>query len=117
MVLLCLMPLSFKYLLNSWLVNGGLLSPHKTVGMPCVTKIRSSFGIVVDADVDRTILTSRNLEYASMTTNRYSPVGNGPQNQGEGYAMVLVVVVSFEGVWVFLWTIHLTRQTFLDCSL
>ena len=52
-----------------------------------------------------------------MTTNRYSPVGNGPQNQGEGYAMVLVVVVSFEGVWVFLWTIHLTRQTFLDCSL
>ena len=53
-ILLCLMLLSFpKYLLNWWLVNGGLLSLHKTVGMPCVAKIHSSFGIVVaDADVD-----------------------------------------------------------------
>ena len=53
-ILLCLTPswLSFKYLLNSWLVNGGLLSLYKIVGMPCVAKICSSFGIVVDADVD-----------------------------------------------------------------
>ena len=78
-ILLCLTLLSYKYLLNLWFVNGDLLSLHNTVGMPCVAKIHSSFGIVVDADVDCTTSTSRNLEYASMTTNRYSLVGNGPQ--------------------------------------
>ena len=34
----------------------------------------TSFGIVVDADVDRTNSTSRSLEYALIATNRYSSV-------------------------------------------
>ena len=60
-------------------MNGDQLSLHKTVGVPCVAKVCSNFGIVVDADVDRTISTSRSLEYASIATKRYSPVGNGTQ--------------------------------------
>ena len=77
----------------------GLLSLHKIVRNVMHHKdICSSFGIVVDFDVDRTTSTSGNLEFPSMTTNRYSPVGNGPHsNQCEEYATELVVVVSFEG--------------------
>jgi hypothetical protein len=54
-----------KYRLNSWLWNGGPLSLFNTFGIPCVAKIRASFNIVDFEDVELTISTSGNREYAS----------------------------------------------------
>ena len=42
-------------------------------------KILSSFGMMKLAKVEQTISTSVNLEYAPVTTTKYSPVGKGPQ--------------------------------------
>ena len=73
-----LIPSVSRYLRYSSPLNGGPLSDFTMLGMPCVAKILSNFGITVDALVDRTISTSGYLEYRSITTSKYSPVGNGP---------------------------------------
>ena len=61
----------------------------------CCKATFTSFGFVVDSDVDRTISTSRSLEYALIATN--ISWGMEHRNQCAGYATVLVVVVSSEG--------------------
>lgn len=79
-ILRCSIPFSRMYCLISSLVKGGPLSLLTTCGSPWVEKILSNFGVTQLADVERTISTSGNHEYASMITNKYSPEGKGPQN-------------------------------------
>ena len=45
---------------------------------PYVANILSSFGMTLDALVERAISTSGYREYLSITTRRCSPDGNGP---------------------------------------
>ena len=52
---------------------------HVILRLPCEAKICSSLDITDVVDVHWMILTSRNLEYASITTSKYTPWGNGPQ--------------------------------------
>ena len=73
------MPFYSMYLSISWLVKGGPLSHCTTAAIPCVAKFWSNLGIIAAAEVDWTTWASGNLELASVTTSRYSPVGNGPQ--------------------------------------
>ncbi len=72
-------PVSLMKSRMSLLENGGPLSLIRISGIPCRANIPSNFGIVDLADVDVTISTSGYLLYASMTTSKYSPVGNGPK--------------------------------------
>ena len=60
-------------------------------------------GMMVLADVECTISNSGNCEYASVTTKRYSPVGNGSKNPYAQCAKVLVATkTSEEGLNDFL---------------
>ena len=77
-ILKWLIPFSAMYFLNSQL-NGGPLSHLMVCGNSYVEKIPCNFGITVLAAVECTISTSGNLEYASITTNKYSHAGNGSQ--------------------------------------
>lgn len=69
--------------LNSKLWNGGPLSVFSSSGITNNEKILSNRGITDLADVDRSTSTTGYLEWSSITTNRYSPVGNGPQKSAE----------------------------------
>ena len=73
-----LMPRAIRYRLYSLPLQGGPLSDVMVSGIPCAANILSSFGIALDALVERTISTSGYLEYLSITTRRYFPDGNGP---------------------------------------
>ena len=73
-------PHVFMYVSISILLNGGPLSHINLTGIPCVPKIRSSFGMMLPAAVDLTILTSGKRLYVSMTDSKYSPDGTGPKN-------------------------------------
>ena len=48
-------------------------------GIPWLENILYIFGIIALAEVECTMSTLGNREYASMTTKRYSPIRNGPQ--------------------------------------
>ena len=72
-------PHIFMYVSISIPLNGGPLSHINLTGIPCVPKIRSSFGMMLPAAVDLTISTSGNRLYVSMTDSKYSPEGTGPK--------------------------------------
>lgn len=82
-ILWCLNPNCSANCLNSKLWNGGPLSVFSSSGIPNNEKILSNRGITDLADEDRSTSTTGYLEWSSITTNRYSPVGNGPQKSAE----------------------------------
>lgn len=82
-ILWCLNPNFSANCLYSKLWNGGPLSVFSSSGIPNNEKILSNRGITDLADVDRSTSTTGYLEWSSITTNRYSPVGNGPQKSAE----------------------------------
>ena len=77
MILRCTGPFSLIKFRISLLENAGPLSLMRISGIPCLTNIPSSFGMVDLAEVDVRMSTSGNLLYASMS--KYSPVGKGPK--------------------------------------
>jgi len=71
--------------------RGGPLSLLTTRGIPWVEKILSNLEMIEFTDVERTISTSGNCDYASMTGNIYSPAGKGHRSPCTWYAEGLVV--------------------------
>ena len=79
-------PDSFANSANTCELNGGLLSVCKVSGTPWVEKISFSFLLVASNDVVVTNSTSGYLEYWSVTTKAYCPLGNGPQKSASPWS-------------------------------
>ena len=72
-------PISCASVWNSFELNVGPLSICTVFGTPCVAKIFFSFLQTGLIDVELINSVSGYLEYWSVTTNTYSPLGNGPE--------------------------------------
>lgn len=104
-ILWCLNPKCSANCLNSKLWNGPL-SVFSSSGIPNTEKILSNRGITDLADDNRSSSTTGYLEWSYITTNRYSPVRNGPQKSAEtryhGSSVILSSVVVHAGFFLIL---------------
>ena len=116
---LCLNPASFANSVKACELKGGPLSVWSVSGTPCVEKTFLSFFLTTSSDVDLVNSTSGYLEYWSVITRAYSPLGKGPQKSASIVAHGLVgscVILGGSVWWVFVAIWH-SKQRFTESSM